>query len=285
MKREEIADLMAFVVVAEERSFTRAAARLSMAQSALSQIVRRIEERLGLRLLTRMSVLGPMLHDIDSAMASLSDLQNRPSGTIRITTVEHAAKTILLPAMRTFLKSHPEIDIQLTIDYGLTDVVSERFDAGVRLGGEMDKDMIAIRIGPDIPMAIVGSPDYFSRRSVPTSVSQLIDHQAINLYLPTSGTANRWRLIRGGREVRVRMEGQLLLNTIDLIIDAAIDGHGLAYLPYDQVERAIKEKKLIRVLDKFTPDLPGYHLYYPHRRHAGSAFSLFIDRLKYKGAV
>ncbi|HFI8069357.1 TPA: DNA-binding transcriptional regulator PgrR, partial [Escherichia coli] len=167
MKREEIADLMAFVVVAEERSFTRAAARLSMAQSALSQIVRRIEERLGLRLLTRttrsvvpteagehlLSVLGPMLHDIDSALASLSDLQNRPSGTIRITTVEHAAKTILLPAMRTFLKSHPEIDIQLTIDYGLTDVVSERFDAGVRLGGEMDKDMIAIRIGPDIPMA------------------------------------------------------------------------------------------------------------------------------------
>lgn len=145
--------------------------------------------------------------------------------------------------------------------------------------------MIAIRIGPDIPMAIVGSPDYFSRRSAPTSVSQLIDHQAINLYLPTSGTANRWRLIRGGREVRVRMEGQLLLNTIDLIIDAAIDGHGLAYLPYDQVERAIKGKKLIRVLDKFTPDLPGYHLYYPHRRHAGSAFSLFIDRLKYKGAV
>ncbi|GCO66600.1 murein peptide degradation regulator [Escherichia coli] len=179
MKREEIADLMAFVVVAEERSFTRAAARLSMAQSALSQIVRRIEERLGLRLLTRttrsvvpteagehlLSVLGPMLHDIDSALTSLSDLQNRPSGTIRITTVEHAAKTILLPAMRTFLKSHPEIDIQLTIDYGLTDVVSERFDAGVRLGGEMDKDMIAIRIGPDIPMAIVGSPDYFSRRS------------------------------------------------------------------------------------------------------------------------
>ncbi len=186
--------------------------------------------------------------------------------------------------MRTFLKSHPEIDIQLTIDYGLTDVVSDvLMQASVWV--ETDKDMIAIRIGPDIPMAIVGSPDYFSRRSVPTSVSQLIDHQAINLYLPTSGTANRWRLIRGGREVRVRMEGQLLLNTIDLIIDAAIDGHGLAYLPYDQVERAIKEKKLIRVLDKFTPDLPGYHLYYPHRRHAGSAFSLFIDRLKYKGAV
>lgn len=299
MKRDEIADLMAFVAVAEERSFTRAAARLGMAQSALSQIVRRTEERLGLRLLTRttrsvvpteageqlLSVLGPMLHDIDSALASLGDLRDRPSGTIRVTTVEHAAKTILLPAMRTLLKSNPDIDVQLLIDYGLTDVVSERFDAGVRLGGEMDKDMIAVRIGPDIPMAIVGAPDYLSRQGVPTSVAHLVDHRAINLYLPSSGTANRWRLMRGGREIRVRMEGQLLLNTIDLILDAAIDGHGLAYLPYDQVQQAIEENKLTRVLDKFTPDLPGYHLYYPHRRHAGSAFSLFIDVLKYKGAV
>lgn len=299
MKRDEIADLMAFVAVAEERSFTRAAARMGMAQSALSQIVRRTEERLGLRLLTRttrsvvpteageqlLSVLGPMLHDIDSTLASLGDLRDRPSGTIRITTVEHAAKTILLPAMRTLLKSHPDINVQLLIDYGLTDVVSERFDAGVRLGGEMDKDMIAVRIGPDIPMAIVGAPDYLSRHGVPKSVAQLVDHKAINLYLPTSGSANRWRLMRGGREIRVRMEGQLLLNTIDLILDAAIDGHGLAYLPYDQVQQAIQEKKLTRVLEKFTPDLPGYHLYYPHRRHAGSAFSLLIDVLKYKGTV
>lgn len=299
MKRDEIADLMAFVAVAEERSFTRAAARLGMAQSALSQIVRRTEERLGLRLLTRttrsvvpteagehlLSVLGPMLHDLDYALTSLGDLRDRPSGTIRITTVEHAAKTILLPAMRTLLQSHPEIDVQILIDYGLTDVVSERFDAGVRLGGEMDKDMIAVRIGPDIPMAIVGAPDYLSRKGIPVSVAHLVDHQAINLFLPSSGTANRWRLVRGGREVRVRMEGQLLLNTIDLILDAAIDGHGLAYLPYDQVQQAIEEKKLTRVLEKFTPDLPGYHLYYPHRRHAGSAFSLFIDVLKYKREV
>ncbi|TFZ51168.1 LysR family transcriptional regulator [Serratia proteamaculans] len=295
MKRDEIADLVAFVTVAEERSFTRAAARLGMAQSALSQIVRRIEERLGLRLLTRttrsvvpteagehlLSTLGPMLHDMDSAMTSLGDLRDRPSGRVRITTVEHAAKTILLPAMRTLLSTHPEINVEIIIDYGLTDVVSERFDAGVRLGGEMDKDMIAVRIGPDIPMAIVGAPNYLAKRGVPTSVAQLIDHQAINLYLPTSGTANRWRLIRGGREVRVRMDGQLLLNTIDLILDAAIDGHGLAYLPYDQVQAAIADKRLVRVLDKFTPDLPGYHLYYPHRRHAGSAFSLLIDNLRY----
>ncbi|WOJ08111.1 LysR family transcriptional regulator [Citrobacter koseri] len=299
MKRDEIADLMAFVAVAEERSFTRAAARLGMAQSALSQIVRRTEERLGLRLLTRttrsvvpteagehlLSVLGPMLNDLNSALTSLGDLRDRPSGTIRITTVEHAAKTILLPTMRTLLKSHPDINVQLLIDYGLTDVVSERFDAGVRLGGEMDKDMIAVRIGPDIPMAIVGAPDYLSRKGIPVSVAHLVDHQAINLYLPSSGTANRWRLMRGGREVRVRMEGQLLLNTIDLIFDAAIDGHGLAYLPYDQVQQAIQEKKLTRVLEKFTPDLPGYHLYYPHRRHAGSAFSLLIDVLRYKGDV
>ena len=215
MKRDEIADLVAFVVVAEERSFTRAAARLGMAQSALSQIVRRIEERLGFRLLTRttrsvvpteageqlLSTLGPMLHDLDAVMTSLGDLRDRPSGTLRITTVEHAAKTILLPAMRTLLKSHPEINVQLVIDYGLSDVVAERFDAGVRLG-EMDKDMIAVRIGPDIPMAIVGAPVYLARRGTPTSVAQLVDHQAINLYLPTSATANRWRLIRGGREVR-----------------------------------------------------------------------------------
>jgi DNA-binding transcriptional LysR family regulator len=299
MKRDEIADLVVFVTVAEERSFTRAAARLGMAQSALSQIVRRIEERLGLRLLTRttrsvvpteagehlLSTLGPMLHDMDSAMTSLGDLRGRPSGLIRITTVEHAAKTILLPAMRTLLSTHPEIKVEIIIDYGLTDVVSERFDAGIRLGGEMDKDMIAVRIAPDMPMAIVGAPSYLAKRGVPTSVAQLIDHQAINLFLPTSGTANRWRLIRGGREVRVRMEGQLLFNNLDLILDAAIDGHGLAYLPYDQVQHAIADNKLVRVLEKFTPDLPGYHLYYPHRRHAGSALSLLIDTLKYKKSI
>ncbi|CAI1585174.1 D-malate degradation protein R [Serratia quinivorans] len=187
--------------------------------------------------------------------------------------------------MRTLLSTHPEIKVEIIIDYGLTDVVSERFDAGVRLGGEMDKDMIAVRIAPDMPMAIVGAPSYLAKRGVPTSVAQLIDHQAINLFLPTSGTANRWRLIRGGREVRVRMEGQLLFNNLDLILDAAIDGHGLAYLPYDQVQHAIADNKLVRVLEKFTPDLPGYHLYYPHRRHAGSAFSLLIDTLKYKKSI
>lgn len=297
MRRDEIADLAAFVVVAEERSFTKAATRLDMAQSALSQIVRRTEERLGLRLLSRttrsvaptdagerlLSTLGPMLHDLDAAIASLSELRDRPSGTIRITTVEHAAKTILMPAMKTLLAENPDITVELTIDYGLADVVADRFDAGVRLGGEIAKDMIAMRIGPDTPMAIVGAPSYFRTRAVPVSPAQLIDHRAINLRLPTSGTLNSWRLKRGGRDVRVRVEGPLILNTIDLILDAALDGHGLAYLPLDQVQSHLDGGRLEQVLGKFTPPLPGYHLYYPHRRHASTAFSLLVETLRFRG--
>ncbi|WP_067734790.1 LysR family transcriptional regulator [Novosphingobium naphthalenivorans] len=297
MRRDEIADLATFVVVAEERSFTRAAARLGMAQSAVSQIVRRIEERLGVRLLSRttrsvapteagerlIATLGPMLHDLDTAVASLSDLRDRPTGTIRITSVEHAAKTILVPAMKHLLIDNPDITVEINIDYGLADVVADRFDAGVRLGGEIAKDMIAVRIGPDTPMAIVGAPQYFSRCPPPASPARLIDHRAINLRLPTSGTLNGWRLVGGGRETRVRIDGPLVLNSIDLIRDAAIDGLGLAYLPLDQVQRDLNEGRLMRVLDRFTPDLPGYHLYYPHRRHASAAFTMLIDTLRHRG--
>ncbi|OPH84378.1 LysR family transcriptional regulator [Nitrobacter vulgaris] len=296
MRRDEIADLAAFVVVAEERSFTRAAIRLGMAQSALSQIVRRTEERLGLRLLSRttrsvaptdagerlIATLGPMLHDLDAAIASLGELRDRPSGTIRLTTVEHAAKTIIVPAMKRLLADNPDIRVEMTIDYGLADVVADRFDAGVRLGGEVAKNMIAMRIGPDTPMAVVGSPDYFRRHAVPNSPAQLIDHRAINLRLPTSGTLNKWRLARGGRETRVRVDGPLVFNTIDLILDAALDGHGLAYLPLDQVRHHLDGGRLMRVLGKFTPDLPGYHLYYPHRQHASSAFTLFVETLRFR---
>ena len=296
MRRDEIADLAAFVVVAEERSFTKAAQRLGMAQSALSQIVRRIEERLGMRLLSRttrsvapteagerlIATLGPMLHDLDAAVAALGDLRDRPSGTIRITTVEHAAKTIIVPAMKRLLPDNPDIRVEITIDYGLADVVADRFDVVVRLGGEIAKDMIAVRIGPDIPMAIVASPDYLRAHAIPASPVQLIDHRAINLRLPTSGTLNAWRLMRGGRETRVRIDGPLVLNTIDLILDAALDGHGLAYLPLNQVQDHLESRKLIRVLTKFTPNLPGYHLYYPHRRHASAAFTLFVDMLRFR---
>lgn len=295
MRRDEIADLAAFVVVAEERSFTKAAIRLGMAQSALSQIVRRTEERLGIRLLSRttrsvaptdagerlLATLGPMLHDLDGAIASLGELRDKPAGTIRVTTVEHAAKTILVPAMKRLLLDHPDINIEMTIDYGLADVVADRFDAGVRLGGEIAKDMIAVRIGPDTPMAIVGAPAYLSAHPALTSPTQLVEHRAINLRLPTSGTINGWRLKSGGRETRVRIDGPLIFNTIDLIRDAVLDGHGLAYLPLDQVKSHLDEGRLQRVLANSTPDLPGYHLYYPNRRFSSSAFKLFVETLRY----
>jgi DNA-binding transcriptional LysR family regulator len=225
MRRDEIADLAAFVVVAEERSFTKAAARLGMAQSGVSQIVRKIEERLGVRLLSRttrsvaptqagerlLATLGPMLHDLDGAIASLGDLRDRPSGTIRVTTVEHAAKTILLPAMRKLLPDNPDITVELTIDYALADVVADGFDAGVRLAGEIAKDMVAVRISPDVPMAIVGAPAYFDGRGVPTSPAGLVDYHAINLGLPGSRAPLAWRLMRGGRETKVRVGGPLVL--------------------------------------------------------------------------
>ncbi|WP_425437262.1 LysR family transcriptional regulator [Novosphingobium guangzhouense] len=211
MRRDEMADMTAFLMVAEERSFTRAAVRLGMSQSSLSQIIRKLEARLGLRLLSRttrsvapteagdrlIATLAPMMRDMDAAIASLSDLRDKPSGTIRITTVEHAAKVVLLPAMERLLPSHPDIMIEITVDYGMTDIVADRFDAGVRLGGEIAKDMIAVRISADVPMAIVGAPSYFEARGRPNSPSELVEHRAINLRLPSSGTLNGWRLTVG----------------------------------------------------------------------------------------
>lgn len=297
MRRDEIADLAAFVAVAEERSFTRAAVRLGLAQSALSQIVRRAEDRLGVRLLTRttrsvapteagerlLATLGPMLQDLETAVASLAEVRDRPSGRIKITSVEHAAKTILMPALKRMLPGNPDIEVDVTVDYGLVDVVADRFDAGIRLGGEIAKDMIAVRIGPDIPMAIVGSPAYFLNRPLPTSPADLTEHRAINLRLPTSGTLNGWRMMRGGKETRVRVGGPLVLNAIDLIVDAALDGHGLAYLPLDVVQVHLNSGYLVRALGKFTPGLPGYHIYYPDRRHASSGFTLLVETLRYRG--
>jgi DNA-binding transcriptional LysR family regulator len=211
---------------------------------------------------------------------SASFARGRPA--LRITTVEHAAKTILCPAMNRLLPDHPDITVEITVDYGLADVVADRFDAGVRLGGQIAKDMIAVRIAPDIPMAIVGSPDYFRQHPVPTAPDHLVDHRAINLRLPTSETLNAWRLVQNGREASVRVDGPLIFNTIDLILDTALDGHGLAYLPLDQVQRYLDEGRLLRVLSRFTPDLPGYHLYYPNRRHASQAFRLLVETLRYR---
>ncbi|MXN45628.1 LysR family transcriptional regulator [Shinella kummerowiae] len=297
MRREEMADLTAFVVVAEERNFTRAAAKLGLSQSALSGIVRRLEERVGIRLLARttrsvapteagerlVQRLSPMLRDLDQSMADLSEFRDKPAGLVRITTVEHAAKTIIAPALKPLLTDYPDITVELTVDYGLADVVTDRFDAGVRLGEQVAKDMIAVRMSPDIPMAIVGAPDYLRKHGAPSEPQQLIDHRCINLRLPTSDTLNAWRLIQDGREVRVRVEGPLIFNTIDLILDAAVAGLGLAYLPLDQVEAHMENGRLVRVLGEWTPPLPAYHLYYPSRRHTSAAFKLFVDALRYRG--
>lgn len=296
MRREEMADLTAFVVVAEERNFTRAATKLGVSQSALSQIVRRLEAHLGIRLLTRttrsvaptqagerlVQTLSPMLYRLDQSIDALSEFRDKPVGTIRITTVEHAAKTILCPALAKLLPTHPDITVEIVVDYGLADVVADRFDAGVRLGEHVAKDMIAVRISPDIPMAIVGSPEYFARHPAPREPQVLVEHRCINLRLPTSGTLNSWRLLQNGREIRVRVDGPLIFNTIDLILDTALDGLGLAYLPLDQVQRHIAAGRLKRVLDKWTPPLPGYHLYYPSRHHNSPAFKVVTEALRYR---
>ncbi|AJG22289.1 LysR family transcriptional regulator [Cupriavidus basilensis] len=295
MRRDEIADLAAFVAVAEERSFTKAAQRLDMAQSALSQIVRRVEERLGIRLLSRttrsvapteagerlLARLGPMMRDLDSAVGSLGELRDRPAGTIRITTVEHAAKTILMPAMKRLLGDNPDIHVEIRVDHALVDVVADQFDAGIRLGGEIAKDMVAVRLGPDIPMAIVAAPSYLSKFPAPTTPAQLTEHRIINFRLPTSGAVIGWRLMREGREIRVRGQGQLVVNTIDLLVDAVLDGHGLAYIHLDQVQSFLDDGRLVQILDKYTPDIPGYHLYYPNRRHPSAAFTLLVESLRY----
>lgn len=296
MRREDIADLAAFATVAEARSFTRAAAKLGISQSALSQIVRRLETRLGVRLLARTTrsvaptdagerlvrALAPMLHDLDQHMAELSAMRDKPAGFIRITSVEHAARTVILPALSKLLPAYPDITVEVVVDYGLADIVADRFDAGVRLGESVAKDMIAVPIGPAIPMAIVGSPKYFKKFPAPTKPDQLVEHRAINLRLPTSGTLNTWRLVKGGRETRVRVEGSLVFNTIELILDAALDGLGLAYLPLDQLDKPLKAGRLRRVLAEWTPPLPPYHLYYPTRRHTSAAFKLLVEALRYR---
>lgn len=296
MQREEMADLAAFVVVAEERSFTRAAVRLGLSQSALSQIVRRLEERLGLRLLARttrsvaptemgdriLATLSPMLRELDASIASLSAFRDRPAGTIRITTIEHAAATILRPALKHILPDHPDLKVEIVIDYGLADVVADRFDAGVRIGEQVDKDMIAVRIGPDIEMVVVGSPAYLARHGTPATPEDLVNFPCINLRLG-AGSLYRWSFERAGRRFSVQVEGQLRFNAIDPIRDCAIDGLGLACLPLDHVEQAIARKNLVRILGQWSTALPGYHLYYPNRRLASPAFKLLVDTLRWRG--
>ena len=297
MSRQNLNDLVAFLVVARERSFTRAAAQLGLSQSALSHTVRGLEQRLGLRLLSRttrsvapteagerlLRSIGPRLDEVDGELAALSELRDRPAGTIRITAGEHAAQSVLWPAVSRLLPHYPDVRVEIAVDYGLTDIVAERYDAGVRLGEQVARDMIAVRIGPDMHMAVVGAPHYFAQHAPPASPQELTAHNCINIRLPTYGGIYAWEFERDGRELKVRVEGQLVFNTIALRLDAALAGLGLAYLPEDQVRPHLAAGRLVRVLEDWCPPFPGYHLYYPSRRQHTPAFALLVDALRYRG--
>jgi DNA-binding transcriptional LysR family regulator len=297
MQRVDVSDLLAFVAVARERNFTRAAAKLGISQSALSQTIRLLEARLGLRLLTRttrsvslseagerlLRSVAPRLEEIEAALASLSALRDKPAGTVRITSGDHAADTILRPALKKLLPEYPEVNVEIHVDYGLVDIVAERYDAGVRFGEQVQKDMIAVRIAPDMRMAVVGAPSYFAKRSTPTTPADLADHVCINLRLPTYGGLYAWEFEKGNRTINVRVEGQLTFNGIYQILSAALDGFGLAYVPEDLATPHLSAERLNRVLEDWCPPFAGYHLYYPSRRDLAPAFSLLVDALRYRG--
>jgi DNA-binding transcriptional LysR family regulator len=290
-------DLMAFLAVARERSFTRAAAQLGVSQSALSHTIRGLEERLGLRLLTRttrsvapteagerlLRTVGPKFEQIDSELSALSELREKPAGNIRITIGEHAAETILWPALAKLLPRYPDIKVELAIDYGLTNIVAERYDAGVRLGEQVAKDMIAVRIGPDFAMAVVGTPAYFERKPAPKKPQDLTAHDCINIRLPTYGGIYAWEFEKRGRELKVRVDGQLVFNNIGLRLNAVMAGLGLAYLPEDQVRKQLADGRLVRVLADWCPPFSGYHLYYPSRRQQSPAFAVLVEALRIGG--
>jgi len=294
--RQNINDLLAFLAVAREQSFTRAAAKLGVSQSALSHTIRSLEARLGFRLLTRTTrsvspteagerlllTAGPRFEEIETELAALSELREKPAGTIRITAGEHPAVAILWPALARLLPDYPDIKAEIIVDYGLTDIVAERYDAGVRLGEQLAKDMIAVPIGPDMRMAVVGSPSYFARRKQPRTPKHLTAHNCINLRLPTYGGLYAWEFEKGGRELKVRVEGQLVFNNIALRMNAALAGLGLAYLPEDQVQTHLADGRLVRVLDDWCPHFSGYHLYYTSRRQPTPALALLVDALRYR---
>ncbi|MGC4029970.1 MAG: LysR family transcriptional regulator [Steroidobacteraceae bacterium] len=297
MKREHLADLAAFATVARELSFTRAASQLGMTQSSLSHAIRRLEGRLGLRLLSRttrsvapteagerlLRTLRPAFDGIDAELQSLTSLREKPAGSIRITTAEHAAQTVLLPGLQRFLPAYPDIQIELTLDYGLTDIVAAHFDAGIRLGEQVAKDMIAVRVGPDLRMAVVAVPTYFEGKRLPKTPQDLQGHNCINLRLPTRGGLYPWEFEKGSRVVNVHVEGQLVFNTLWMRLRAVRAGLGIGFFPEDIVQEDIVAGRLVRVLADWCTPFPGYHLYYPGRRHATPAFSLLVDALRYCG--
>jgi DNA-binding transcriptional LysR family regulator len=297
MPRENVNDLLAFLAVARERSFTRAAARLGVSQSALSHTIRGLEARLGLRLLTRttrsvapteagerlLRNVGPRFEEIEAELDALSEFRDKPAGTIRITTGEHAADTVLWPALVKLLPKFPDINVELNIELALTDIVAERYDAGVRFGEQVGKDMIAVRIAPDMRMIVVGAPSYFAQRPVPKKPQDLVGHRCINIRLPTRGGLYAWEFEKAGRELKVRVEGQLVFNRLTHIVTAALAGFGLAFVPEDLVAPHVAKGRLKPVLEDWCAPFPGYHLYYPSRRQSSPAFALLVDALRYRG--
>jgi DNA-binding transcriptional LysR family regulator len=296
MPRQTITDLLAFRAVARERSFTRAAAQIGVSPSALSHRLRALEERLGVRLLTRttrsvaptetgerlLAAIGPHFDGIEAELAALNELRDRPAGTIRITSGDHVSETILEPAVAKLLRDYPDIQVEISVNMGFVDIVAERFDAGIRLGETVAQDMVAVRIGPDLRMAAVASPSYFEAHKPPRTPHDLADHNCINLRLPTRGGLYAWEFEKGGRALNVRVEGQLIVNDIALARQAAIDGLGIAYLPDDYLQPDIDSGRLTRVLESWCPPFPGYHLYYPSRRHHSPAFALLVEALRYR---
>ncbi|MCM7454759.1 LysR family transcriptional regulator [Enterobacter hormaechei] len=295
MLKDNFNDLLSFMVVARERSFTRAAAQLGVSQSALSHAMRNLETRLEVRLLTRttrsvapteageqlLMRLSPHLLEIEKELTALRDTRDRPAGNIRLTAGEHAMSAVLWPVLKPFMAQYPDINVEVMVDNGLTDIVDGRFDAGVRLGEQVAKDMIAVRIAPDMRMAVVGSAEYLQRFGVPETPEQLDQHRCINMRLPTRGGLYAWEFERDGRELRVRVDGQLILNSLPQRIDAAENGLGLAYVPEDAVQDALAESRLVRVLEAWCPAFTGYHLYYPSRRQHTTAFALLIAALRH----
>jgi DNA-binding transcriptional LysR family regulator len=296
MKRDDLYDLAAFVVVAEQGSFTRAAAELGMSQSALSHGMKALEERLGVRLLSRttrsvstteagetlLRSLRPALDEISSGLNAVGALRGKPSGTVRVTATKHAVSSVVMPVLPRFLAAHPDIRVDMIVDDNLTDIVADRIDAGIRFGDIVEKDMIAIRIGPDIRMAVVGSPAYFADHPVPKTPRELAGHRCINYRHVRTGGLYAWDFEEKGRPFQVRVEGPLVFNNPDLIREAALAGQGIAYVYLDEMAADIRAGRLKRILEKWCPIFPGYYLYHPSRRQTPPALTALIAALRYK---
>jgi len=296
MARLNVNHLATFRAVAQERSFTRAAAQIGVSPSALSHTIRALEEQLGLRLLTRttrsvvptaagdrlLGALGPHFDGIEAELAALSALRDKPAGSIRVTTGIHAAEMIVRPALAKLLPAYPDIQVEISVNAGFIDIVAERFDAGVRLGETVARDMIAVRIGPDMRMAAVASPAYFLNRKPPRTPRDLARHNCVNLRFPTRGGLYAWEFEKAGQILNVRVEGQLIVNEIGLALQAARDGLGVAYLPEDYAKGDIEAGRVTRVLESWCPPFSGYHLYFPSRRQQSPAFALLVEALRYR---